>query len=83
MENDYINAFGKISQFQSGQRKSVNNLTNYVSSLNQDSMCVNKKESWMELIKAYLKNETFPEDRLVEKIKMWLSFHYLDYDPLY
>ena len=44
-------------------------------------MCVNKKESWMDPIKVYLKNEILPEDRKqAEKIKNKSSLYYLDND---
>ena len=35
-----------------------------------DSICVDKNESWMDLIKVYLKNEILPMDkRQANKIK--------------
>ena len=50
----------------------------------RDSMCIDKKESWIDPIKAYLKNETFPEDRQQdEKIKKKLSLYYMEKDRLY
>ena len=46
-----------------------------------DSMCIDKKEGWVDPIKAYLKSETLPKDRkLAEKIKKRSSIYYLGND---
>ena len=42
-----------------------------------ESMFINKKGSWMDSIKAYLKNQTFPEGKKeAKKIKKRLSLYY-------
>ena len=44
-----------------------------------ESMCVNKKDNWMDSIKEYLKNEAFPEDkRQFEKIIKRFSLYYME-----
>ena len=44
-------------------------------------MCVDKKDSQMDPIKVYLKNEALPKDkRLVEKIKKRSSLYYMEND---
>ena len=49
-----------------------------------DSMCVDKKEEWMDPIKVYLKNKTFlKEKRQAKKVKKWLSLYYSENDQLY
>ena len=52
--------------------KSINNLIDNVSTFNKknESMCINGKESYMNPIRAYLKNKAFFKDKKeVKKIK--------------
>ena len=47
-------------------------------------MCIDKKESWMDPIKAYLKNKVLSEDRRqAKKIRKRSSLYHLDNDRLY
>ena len=49
-----------------------------------ESMCVDKKDNWMDPIKANLKNEALLEDkRQDEKIKKMSSLYYMENDKLY
>ena len=49
-----------------------------------ESMCVEGKKSWMDPNKAYVRNNTLPEERkATKKVKKWLSLFYLENDGLY
>ena len=71
-ENDHANAIAKLASMKmSNTNWSIIQSIMLEPSIERNkSMCVNEKENWMDLIKAYLKNQTFPKDKKeVGKIK--------------
>ena len=82
-KNDHANALAKIASMKMPVGNQLVVQTIMLPPLIKvgEVACVDTKDGWMDPIKAYLKNETFPKDkRYAEKIQKRSALYYLKTD---